>query len=173
MKTVEEAGVRGLNKLSFLIVSCIIAAAALIISAVSVASAEEKLPEGYDPAGREGMLFNEKYEGEKNPKTTLSYRINSLIELSTGSSKGAFMIENPTRNSVDMTVKIIYRGGEEEYLIYESGLLPPSSHIMYDTLDVDLQQGEYPCYAVITGFDPETGVELGHIECDLTVLINS
>ena len=173
MKTVEGAGVRGSGKLSFLIVSCIIVAVALIISAVSVTSAEVRLPDGYDPAGRAGMLFSEKYEGEKNPKTTLSYRINSLIELSSGKAKGAFMIENPTRNSVDLTVKIIYRGGEEEYLIYESGLLPPSSHIMYDAFDVELQKGRYPCYAVITGFDPETGAELGHIECDLTVEVRS
>ncbi len=171
MKSVE--GIRSSNKLTLLIISCVIAAAALIITTASAASAEERLPGGYDPAGRVGMLFSEKYEGEKNGKNTLSYRINSLIELSSGTAKGAFMIENPTRNSVDMTVRIIYLGGESEYLIYESGLLPPSSHILYDTLDVELQKGEYPCKAVITGFDPETGEELGHIECDVKVVVKS
>lgn len=171
MKSVDSS--QNPSKRTLFIISCIIVAAALIISTASAVLADEHLPDGYDPAGRAGMLFSEKYEGEKNNKSTLSYRINSFVEFNSGTSKGALMIENPTRNAVDLTVKIIYRGGEAEYIIYESGLLPPSSHIMYDSLDVELQEGEYPCYAVITGFDPETGEELGHIDCDITIAVKS
>jgi len=173
VKSVEGTSLNGNNKTVLIVICCLLAAVAILITAIAAVSAEKPLPEGYDPAGRAGMLFSEKYEGDKNDKTVLSYRINPVIEFSSFDAKGAVMIENPTKNSVDMTVQIVYPSNGGEYLLYSTGLLPPSSHISYDRLDVELAAGEYPCYAVITGFDPDTGAELGHINCDLTVIIHS
>jgi len=171
LKTVDGTS-NSFNRKILLILTAAIAAIALIISSISALGSDKKLPDGYDPAGREGMLFSETYEGEKNSPSTLSYRINSAIELENGAAKGAFMIENPAKNVIDLTVKIIYKDGDSEYLVYESGLLPPNSHIMYDFLDTPLDEGTYPCYALITGFDPDNGKELGHIQCDVNIVVN-
>ena len=172
LRTVDGTSLSDVNRKILLVVAIIIAVAAIAVSGICVVSADEKLPEGYDPAGRAGMLFDEKFDGEKNDATVLSYRINSAIEFINGSAKGAFMIENPAKNIIDLSVKLIYKNGESEYLVYESGLLPPNSHIMFDTLDTPLDKGTYPCYALITGFDPQTGDELGNIKCDVTIVVN-
>ncbi|MBQ3050020.1 MAG: hypothetical protein IJC94_08715 [Oscillospiraceae bacterium] len=172
MKTVDGTSLSDFSRKILLVVAIIIVLAAIAVSAVAMVSAGEKLPEGYDPAGRVGMLFGEKYVGEKNDATVLSYRINSTMEFNNGSAKGAVMIENPAKNVIDLSVKLIYKNGESEYLVYESGLLPPNSHIMFDKLDTALSAGEYTSYAVITGFDPQTGEELGNIKCDVNIVVN-
>lgn len=76
-----------------------------------------------------------------------------------GASSGTLKIENHPNNHYNQRVIITLDETGEQ--VYHSGLMPVNSNIYEDTLDVDLDAGEYEATAVFTAHDVETDAEVG------------
>lgn len=73
-----------------------------------------------------------------------------------GQSKGNLLIYNDKEINKNPLVVEIYKYDTNE-LIYKSGAIPVGSRVDEGKLLVDLEKGDYPCYAVFNGINSETG----------------
>lgn len=100
-------------------------------------------------------------------ESMFSFRINSAPEFENGSAEGNLMIENPTYNMYYMRAQIYLDNTGE--LVYETDILKPGTAIALDTLDRELQKGEYSATALITAYDANTQEEIGQTAAGLKI----
>ncbi len=111
---------------------------------------------GWDEADTEKIIasLNEKVE-----EGMINISMNTSPTFKDGTSEGNLMIVNEGINRYPQMVEIIR--SDTGKTIYKSGAIPVGSKIESDTLDVDLEAGDYECTAMFHNLDPETGVSLG------------
>ena len=88
-----------------------------------------------------------------------------------GTAKGSLLIHNDESNRHAQVVQIVCDDTEE--LIYTSGAVPVGKHLNSDTLDVDLDAGDYPCTAYFNSVDETTGEILGTGAVKITVHVQN
>lgn len=96
-------------------------------------------------------------------------QINGFPSFKDGTSEGSLEIENTPNNHYAMDVIITLDDTGEQ--VYESGLLDPNYHIQSDTLDVDLDAGEYPATAMFYAYDVDTHELVGSTGCGITIYV--
>ena len=96
---------------------------------------------------------------EKVEEGMINISMNTSPAFKDGTSAGNLMIVNEGINRYPQMVEITRNDTGET--IYKSGAIPVGSKIESDTLDVDLEAGDYECTAMFHNLDPETGVSLG------------
>ena len=84
-----------------------------------------------------------------------------------GTAAGNLNITNSETNRYPQIVEIYY--GEQ--CVYRSGLIPVGKYVNNDTLDADLDAGDYPCIAYFHNVDPDTGADLGQAGAEITLHI--
>lgn len=99
----------------------------------------------------------------------MSISISSVVEFENGTSEGEFKIENSPANHYLMQVEVSITDTGE--VVYTSDMLEPNYHIQYDTLDVDLPAGTYPCTATFYAYDPETEELVGQTSARVTLTV--
>ncbi len=111
---------------------------------------------GWNEADTEKIIasLNEKVE-----EGMINISMNTSPTFKDGTSEGNLMIVNEGINRYPQMVEITRNDTGET--IYKSGAIPVGSKIESDTLDVDLEAGDYECTAMFHNLDPETGVSLG------------
>lgn len=87
----------------------------------------------------------------------------------TWKSMGNLLIHNDEANRHAQVVQI-YRDDTGD-LIYSSGLIPVGKYVNQDSLDEDLEPGDYPCTAYFHAVNAETGTVLGTGAVRITVHI--
>jgi hypothetical protein len=95
--------------------------------------------------------------------------INTDPVFADGKSEGSLEIENVPGNRYSMVVQITLDDTGE--LVYDSGLIDPNYHIQRDTLDVELEKGEYPATATFFAYDPDTEEQMGSAAGKITIIV--
>ena len=123
---------------------------------------------------------NEEIQQELNrvvDESSMAISINGNPVFTDGRSEGTLQIENSPANHYAQLVVITRNDTGER--IYSSGILYPNYHIQTDTLDVDLDAGDYECTATFTGYsfnegdDIEDMLEVGMASAIITITILS
>ena len=104
-------------------------------------------------------------------ESKFSFKINAQPVFEDGASEGTLRIENPSHNAYPIAVEI-YRTDTQKK-VYDSGGLPPDSHIDRDRLLEDLDKGSYGAQAVISVYDPQTNEYLGRSIVNLTIIVRN
>lgn len=86
-----------------------------------------------------------------------------------GESEGNLLIINEDINRYPQVVEIYLKDTDE--LIYKSGAIPVGSKIESDTLDVDLDAGEYECTAYFNAVNPDTGELVGRAGAEVKITV--
>ena len=86
-----------------------------------------------------------------------------------GESEGNLLIINEDINRYPQVVEIYLKDTDE--LIYKSGAIPVGSKIESDTLDVDLDAGEYDCTAYFNAVNPDTGELVGRAGAEVKITV--
>lgn len=103
---------------------------------------------------------------------SLSISINANPVFPSGSAAGTLQIENGPQNRYGQQVVITLTDTGEQ--IYDSGYMPPNSHIQEDQLAVELAQGEYEATATFTAYDADfDGVVVGQAVAQLRISVLS
>lgn len=97
--------------------------------------------------------------------------ISSRVEFSDGSSEGELRIENVPGNRYLMQVRI--KRDDTGETVYATGIVEPNHHIQRARLDVDLDQGTYPCTAEFTALDPGTEEPVGKAAARVEIVVES
>ncbi len=115
-----------------------------------------------DPNSLEGKPLSseqQKIQEELNQKvqeSMMNMSMNPNPVFQDGQSKGNLLIYNDANINKTPQVVEIYRNDTNE-LIYKSGAIPVGSRIDESKLLVDLEKGDYPCYAVFNAINSKTG----------------
>ena len=95
--------------------------------------------------------------------------INAKPAFDDGLSEGSIFFENIEGSG--KWLRLEYYRDDTGELIYKSGYLEPGTYIAYAALDVDLDEGEYPCTAYIYGYDADTQEYIGKVAAGVTVYV--
>ena len=121
-----------------------------------------------DPHAVNGMTDPSEKTGVKKPYGEISYKINPSPQFKNGKAEGNLLIENNGDNQHFMRVRVETEDGD---IVYYSGFLAPDMHIPSAPLDVELEDGTYPCKAYIEAYDMDTLEKLGEIDKEITLTI--
>ena len=127
-----------------------------------------------DNAGKITEEDKEKIVDELNNKLSegmIRISCNTTPIFEDGTSLGKLNIINETENNYPQVVEIYIADTNE--LIYQSALIPVGEAIEYDTLNVDLDAGEYPCTISFYAVDETTGKMIGQVNGKITVTVKA
>lgn len=99
----------------------------------------------------------------------MNISIAATITFEDGSAEGEARIQNIEGNKRDQKVVITLDEGDE--VIYESGAIPPGSHIQTIKLNRDLDAGSYDATATFVGYDLETHQETGKAAAQIKIVV--
>lgn len=126
-----------------------------------------------DPASEPGQLDGktpEEVQAELNrvvEEGMFQVSMNAEITFADAASKGEVRIENSPANRYDMRMVFIRDDTAQE--VYATGLIQPGWHIQEDCLDVALDEGIYPCTAMVYAHDVGTGEQVGAVAVKVTL----
>ena len=101
--------------------------------------------------------------------TTMTISICSNPVFHSGAEEGYLNIINEEINTLPQQVKI-YRS-EDNFLLYETGLIPVGKVIQDDRLKVNLPKGDYPCVAMFYSYD--NGQVIGQAGANITITVKN
>lgn len=134
-----------------------------------------KQADGLERVGEKGELPGMSEEeilsmlNEKVEEGSFQININSRLEFEDGTARGDLRILNSPNNHYLLVVEI-YRVDDQER-IYRSGAIEPGYYIEQDTLDVDLEQGDYPVRIHFKNYDVESEAFVGEAVAENVVHI--
>lgn len=99
----------------------------------------------------------------------LAFSINATPFMKNGTSTANLMIENPPNNGKRFTITIQRDDTGEE--IYHSGYLDPEQYIDEVPLDVEMEEGEYPCTAYFDSYRISDNSYLGRAGAQITLYV--
>lgn len=126
----------------------------------------------YDAAAEKGLLDGRTAEevaalSQQVENGMLQVSINANPVFLNGTAEGNLRIENAPGNPYDMRVTLTLEDGS---VVYASGGLKPNYHIERDTLDSDLDAGEYAATARFYAVD-KNHKDLGVVEQEITITV--
>lgn len=99
----------------------------------------------------------------------LNISINSTPVFENASAEGNLNIENIPGNRYSVRVNITR--DDTKQTVYESKLIDPGYYIEKAKLTGPLEKGQYPCTAVFSAIDEETGETVGTAAAKITVTV--
>lgn len=106
--------------------------------------------------------------------STFTYELNSAVTLENSEAKANVLIRNLSTDGKLMSVDYRLAGTNES--IYFTGLINPGASIDATRLDSPgraLSDGEYPCNAQITVYDPDSLEQIGETTQDVVVHVGA
>lgn len=126
-----------------------------------------------DPASEPGQLDGktpEEVQAELNrvvEEGMFQVSVNTGVSFASADAKGEVRIENSPANRYDMRAVIARDDTGQQ--VYATGLIQPGWHIQEDCLDVALDEGIYPCTAMVYAHDVGTGEQVGAVAVKVTL----
>ncbi len=152
-------------------VAIVVAVVAIVLACIlaftmcgkSARQGDEGQLEGKTPEEIQAELDRQVEEGMFN------ISIASVIEFPDGTSLGEVRIENVPGNIYTMKVEITRDDTGE--VIYSTDFIDPNHHIQSDTLDVDLEAGDYDCTAMFYAYDIDTEELIGQAAAKVNIRV--
>lgn len=176
MPNAAKPGNKGRVKKIILVISAILAAAALVLAVLNY------LGFFAEPASV-AIIAGDKFPGAGSAKEIMeamqaevdlsefSFEINAEPVFAGGSSEGDLYITNPAGNGYPMVVQIVQDDTGE--IIYDSGGIMPGYQIVNDKLTKVLEKGEHNATAHFYAFDPETEEAVGEVTASIVITIQN
>lgn len=103
-----------------------------------------------DPYATAGSASGAGADSTSKPKDTVSYALNTVLELKNAKTLAKLGLENPSSNGYLIKVRIELV--DDGLVVYESGFIGPGMQIKEAPLDAQLEKGEYAAKAYITAY---------------------
>lgn len=135
-----------------------------------------KTEEGLIREGEQGELPGMSEEdilnmlNEKVDEGSFQININSELNFESGTAKGDVRILNSPNNHYLLVVEIYLK--ENGKRIYKTGAIEPGYYIEQDTLDVELEKGDYPVSIHFKNYDVKSEQFVGEAVAENIVHIN-